>query len=117
MSPSCRWSPPTTRPRSPSPRELIQAKVKSKNAFSGRDALRQLQFATLSLSVFGDGYAKSDSKSTFAPDLIREINPAVLDHVVYSTEQKFHCNFGHLIGYAADVLRLHVERRVRPGCL
>eukprot|EP00796_Vickermania_ingenoplastis_P008715 gene8715-biopygen6064 len=54
----------------PLPQELIDAKVKSKNAFSGRDTLRQLQFATYSLDIFGLPFSAStgdlDTKGLFS---------------------------------------------------
>jgi thimet oligopeptidase len=85
----------------PLPDALIEAKVKSKNAFTGRDSLRQLQFATLSLDIFSAEFSGRKESELDVSKLIREVQPAVLPHVNYPESSHLHCNFGHLTGYAA----------------
>jgi thimet oligopeptidase len=85
------------------PQDLIAAKVASKNAFSGRDSLRQLQFATYSLDIFG---APFSTTATSASDydttaLFRSIQPRILPGVEFSNGTHFECAFGHLTGYGA----------------
>lgn len=86
------------------PVELIQAKVASKNAFSGRDSLRQLQFATYALDIFGHPFS---TDAAAAPDnydttgLFRSIQPRLLPGMEFSNATHFECAFGHLTGYGA----------------
>lgn len=105
------------------PMDLIEAKVRSKNAFTGRDALSQLQFATLSLELFSKDFASQKVETMDPADLFRKIQPKILDKVEFSQENNFHCNFGHLMGYAAtyygymwsEVFALDVFEHIRQA--
>ena len=83
----------------PLPNQLIEAKVASKNAFSGRDSLRQLQFATYSLGIYGLPFAAGSDLDTTS--LFRSIQPKIMAGIAYSETSHFECAFGHLMGYAA----------------
>lgn len=85
------------------PESLIKAKVASQNAFSGRDSLRQLQFATYSLSIFGNPFSTSAKtpEELDAANLFCGIQPRLIPGVQFSNDNHFECAFGHLMGYAA----------------
>lgn len=83
----------------PLPTELIKAKVDSKNAFSGRDTLRQLQFASYSLELFGATFATSSDLNT--TELFHQIEPRLMPGIHYMPSTHFECAFGHLMGYDA----------------
>jgi thimet oligopeptidase len=84
------------------PQALIDAKIASKNAFSGRDSLRQLQFATYALSIFGLPFsAESGSEKLDTTRLFQSIQPKVMPGIEYAKDAHFECAFGHLMGYAA----------------
>ncbi|KAG5476459.1 hypothetical protein LSCM1_04165 [Leishmania martiniquensis] len=83
------------------PRTLIDAKVASKNAFSGRDTLRQLQFATYSLQIFGLPFSTQSRDDLNTTQLFFDIEPRVMPGVSYDHSTHFECAFGHLTGYGA----------------
>lgn len=85
----------------PLPAELIAAKVKSRNAFSGRDSLRQLQFATYSLEIFGLPFSTQERDQLDTTGLFYEIEPRILPGMKYDRESHFEAAFGHLTGYGA----------------
>lgn len=84
----------------PLPQSLIDAKVKSKNAFSGRDTLRQLCFATLSLEVFSVPFSVSP-KPLNTHKLYHDIHKRLLPEVMLPGTEHLECSFGHLMGYDA----------------
>ncbi|CAJ1009472.1 putative Peptidase family M3 [Leishmania naiffi] len=83
------------------PRALIDAKVASKNAFSGRDTLRQLQFATYSLQIFGLPFSTQPHDDLNTAQLFYDIEPRVMPGLSYEHNTHFESAFGHLTGYAA----------------
>lgn len=85
------------------PAELIRSKVASQNAFSGRDALRQLQFATYALDIFGAPFSADikDASEYDTSALFRSIQPKLLSGIQFSDATHFECAFGHLTGYGA----------------
>lgn len=84
------------------PIALIDAKVASKNAFSGRDSLRQLQFATYALAIFDAPFAAGQGPHGLdTTALFRAVQSPILGGVQYSETAHFECAFGHLMGYAA----------------
>lgn len=86
------------------PTDLIEAKVASKNAFSGRDSLRQLTFATYSLAIFGEPFSTVACEAASQLDtnaLFQAIQPRMIPGVKFSETAHFECAFAHLIGYAA----------------
>lgn len=85
----------------PLPMDLIQAKVNSKNAFSGRDSLRQLQFATYSLKIFGLPFSAQKAEALDTTKLFYDIEPRVMPGMNYAHDTHFECAFGHLTGYGA----------------
>ncbi|EPY38045.1 metallo-peptidase, Clan MA(E), Family M3 [Angomonas deanei] len=85
----------------PLPDDLIEAKVKSKNAFSGRDTLRQLQFATYSLDIFGLPFSAQPTEKLDTTRLFYDIEPKVLPGMEYARDTHFEAAFGHLTGYGA----------------
>lgn len=87
--------------KEPLPQELIDAKVNSKSAFSGRDFLRQLQFATYSLKIFGIPFSSQSMDKLDTSSLFREIEPRVMPRIRYENDTHFECAFGHLTGYGA----------------
>ena len=84
------------------PPELINAKVRSKNAFRGRDSLRQLQFASLSLSIFEAKFAENTADKMNSDALFMDLQSAVMPGIVYNANGHMQCNFGHLMGYGAS---------------
>ncbi|KAL7701282.1 thimet oligopeptidase [Lotmaria passim] len=87
--------------KEPLPRSLIDAKVASKNAFSGRDTLRQLQFATYSLCIFGLPFSEQPQEKLNATQLFYDIEPRVMPGLHYEHDTHFESAFGHLTGYGA----------------
>jgi thimet oligopeptidase len=87
----------------PLPESLIQRKVSSQNAFSGRDSLRQLQFAKFSLDVFGCPFSTEarEAHELNTAELFLSIQRQLLPGVCFASETHFECAFGHLISYAA----------------
>ncbi|KAG5476183.1 hypothetical protein LSCM4_05143 [Leishmania orientalis] len=83
------------------PRALIDAKVASKNAFSGRDTLRQLQFAMYSLQIFGLPFSTQSRDQLTTTQLFQGIEPRVMPGVNYDHSTHFESAFGHLTGYGA----------------
>lgn len=80
------------------PAELLKRKLDSKTAFSGHESLRQLQFATLSLQLFGKDMPKEvDADTFFKTDIQQRIMPGV----AVDDEARFTNAFGHLMGYGA----------------
>eukprot|EP00331_Platyophrya_macrostoma_P005686 CAMPEP_0176416932 /NCGR_PEP_ID=MMETSP0127-20121128/6609_1 /TAXON_ID=938130 /ORGANISM="Platyophrya macrostoma, Strain WH" /LENGTH=697 /DNA_ID=CAMNT_0017797039 /DNA_START=33 /DNA_END=2126 /DNA_ORIENTATION=+ len=79
------------------PKELIAAKIASQNAFSGRDSLRQLVFATYALELFGP----SASSTVDTSQVFYDIQDRILPGIQFSRDTHFECAFGHLTGYAA----------------
>jgi thimet oligopeptidase len=103
----------------PLPAALVAAKVAAKNAFSGHDSLRQLQFATLSLQIFGADFATSDDADATA--LFQGIAARVTPGIHFDDASRFTCAFGHLMGYGAayygymwsEVFTIDVFDRIR----
>jgi thimet oligopeptidase len=87
--------------KEPLPRSLIDAKVASKNAFSGRDTLRQLQFATYSLQIFGLPFSEQPNEKLNTTQLFYDIEPRVMPGMNYENDTHFESAFGHLTGYGA----------------
>lgn len=87
--------------KEPLPRALIDAKVASKNAFSGRDTLRQLQFATYSLKIFGLPFSTQPHGELNTTELFYGIEPRVMPGINYEKDTHFESAFGHLTGYGA----------------
>lgn len=88
----------------PLPADLIQAKVASQNAFSGRDSLRQLVFASYALAIFGAPFSTRDVASAEELDttaLFHDIQERILPGIAFSQTSRFECAFAHLMGYAA----------------
>ncbi|EPY37176.1 thimet oligopeptidase [Strigomonas culicis] len=83
------------------PKELIDAKVQSRNAFGGRDSLRQLQFATYSLDIFGVPFSAQPKEKLDTTSLFYQVEPRVLPGITYATNTHFESAFGHLTGYGA----------------
>ncbi|KAH9598685.1 Peptidase M3A/M3B catalytic domain [Trypanosoma melophagium] len=84
------------------PSELAEAKVKSRNAFSGRDALRQLEFATYSLEIFDAPFAKGkDENKLDTTALMNSVRLRINPEIKYESDNHFECGFGHLTGYGA----------------
>lgn len=85
------------------PMDLIRSKVASQNAFSGRDSLRQLQFATYALDIFGAPFSANikEPSEYDTSALFRAIQPKMLPGVSFSDATHFECAFGHLTGYGA----------------
>lgn len=73
----------------------------SKNAFSARDALRQLQFANYSLAIFGLPFSSQQRDALDTAKLFADIEPRVMPGIHYEENTHFECAFGHLTGYAA----------------
>eukprot|EP00744_Colponema_vietnamica_P010475 GILI01014804.1.p1 GENE.GILI01014804.1~~GILI01014804.1.p1 ORF type:complete len:581 (-),score=171.58 GILI01014804.1:53-1672(-) len=84
----------------PLPDELIDAKIASQNAFSGRDSLRQLQFAQFSLQLFNTEFNKEGS-TLDTTQLYRDIQAKTIKGLKGSDNGHFECAFGHLMGYGA----------------
>eukprot|EP00672_Neobodo_designis_P015733 CAMPEP_0174832010 /NCGR_PEP_ID=MMETSP1114-20130205/3427_1 /TAXON_ID=312471 /ORGANISM="Neobodo designis, Strain CCAP 1951/1" /LENGTH=709 /DNA_ID=CAMNT_0016065859 /DNA_START=58 /DNA_END=2187 /DNA_ORIENTATION=+ len=82
----------------PLPKELIDQKIASKNAFRGHDSLRQLCFATLSLQLFGKELPDGVTPDAF---FTQQVQPRILSGVAFDSESRFTSSFGHLMGYAA----------------
>ncbi|KEG10282.1 putative thimet oligopeptidase, putative,metallo-peptidase, clan MA(E), family M3 [Trypanosoma grayi] len=84
------------------PSKLAEAKVKSRNAFSGRDALRQLEFATYSLEIFGAPFANAKDPSNLdTTKLMIDIRTRITPEIKCESGTHFECGFGHLTGYGA----------------
>lgn len=87
--------------KQPLPKDLIEAKVNSKNAFSGRDNLRQMQFATYSLDIFGLPFSAQPTSKLDTTKLFYDIEPRILPGLNYDHETHFEAAFGHLVGYSS----------------
>ncbi|RNE96407.1 metallo-peptidase, Clan MA(E), Family M3, partial [Trypanosoma conorhini] len=84
------------------PSSLVEAKVKSRNAFSGRDSLRQLEFATYSLEIFAAPFAGGkDTNKLDTTGLMRDIRSRINPYIKYGDDTHFECSFGHLTSYGA----------------
>ncbi|KAG5501920.1 hypothetical protein JKF63_04190 [Porcisia hertigi] len=83
------------------PRPLIDAKLASKNTFSGRDTLRQLQFATYSLGIFGLPFSTQPQDNLNTTQLFYDVESRVMPGVNYEHDTHFESAFGHLTGYGA----------------
>ncbi|GET89519.1 metallo-peptidase, clan MA(E), Family M3 [Leishmania tarentolae] len=83
------------------PRALIDAKVASKNAFSGQDTLRQMIFATYSLQIFGLPFSAKPSDGLDAAQLFYDVQRHVMPGVNYEQDTHFESSFSHLMGYGA----------------
>lgn len=80
------------------PHELISAKVHSQNAFSGRDMLRQLHYATFSLHLFDDAFAGAGDAAEPAT-LLYMLAPAIVPGIEFNPSGHSECSFSHLGGY------------------
>jgi thimet oligopeptidase len=80
------------------PEGLMNQKVASKTAFSGYESLRQLQFATLSLQLFGEPLQNGVAPDEF---FTNQIQPRIMPGIAYDSASRFTSSFGHLMGYAA----------------
>ncbi|CBH12027.1 metallo-peptidase, Clan MA(E) Family M3,putative [Trypanosoma brucei gambiense DAL972] len=84
------------------PTELVESKVNTRNTFSGRDSLRQLEFASYSLELFSAPFARvKDIKEMDTSGLMADIRSRINPHIKYDDETHFECSFGHLTGYGA----------------
>ena len=88
--------------------ELIDSKIRSKNAFSGRDNLRQLQLATYSIDLYSRDFAVDQTSGEARPpealdttQRLQAMLPTVMRGIAYSPNSRFQCSFGHLMGYGA----------------
>lgn len=84
----------------PLPDALIDAKIASQNAFSGRDSLRQLQFARYSLEIFDEAF-NAEGSDLDTTKLYRAIQDKTIKGIKSSDAGHFQCAFGHLMGYGA----------------
>ncbi|RNE96818.1 metallo-peptidase, Clan MA(E), Family M3 [Trypanosoma rangeli] len=84
------------------PSGLAEAKVKSRNVFSGRDSLRQLEFATYSLEIFSASFAGGkDTNKLDTTELIKNVRSRINPDIKYADDTHFECSFGHLTSYGA----------------
>lgn len=86
----------------PMDKDLLRAKLKAKNFFSGRDNLRQLTFATYSLEIFGKDFASQPKEQLDTTALFDGIRKRILPDLEYDQEGRFELSFGHLNGYGAS---------------
>lgn len=84
----------------PLPQKLVDAKVASQNAFSGRDTLRQLHLATYSLDLFSAPFSVS-SQPLNTHKLFLDLYDRLLPEVEVPKTNHMECAFGHLMGYDA----------------
>jgi thimet oligopeptidase len=86
----------------PLPDDLIAKKIESKRAFSGRDGLRQLTFATTALTLFNDKMGAVEAASQIDTSAaIAAIDARIMTSVTRNPDSHFQCSFGHLLGYGA----------------
>lgn len=85
----------------PLPEELIDAKLKSRNFFSGRDNLRQLTFASYALEIFSAEFADQKREDLDTTALFDKIRKRVIPDLDYDEEGRFEAAFGHLNGYSS----------------
>lgn len=83
------------------PNDLIEAKVRSQNAFGARDALRQLQFASYSLAIYGVPFSQQPMNELDTTKLFYDTACRVMPHVHFPRDTHMECAFGHLTGYGA----------------
>lgn len=77
------------------PRDLMESKIRAKNAFSGFDNLRQLTFASLALNLFEKESVEDVQKEQ------REIRESLNPHLLFDDRDHFTSSFGHLTDYGA----------------
>jgi thimet oligopeptidase len=82
----------------PLPDALIEKKIESKRAFSGRDGLRQMVFATQSLAYFGAAVGSIPASAQDTTKVVHEIEQRVLVGIRTNPNGHFQCSFGHLLG-------------------
>ena len=87
----------------PMPAQLLQGKIAAKNVFSGRDNLRQMQFASYSLELFSPTFAAQlAADTTDTTRFFNALRPRVLPGLDYDESGHFECAFEHLLGYGAS---------------
>jgi len=79
----------------PMPDTLIDSIMSLKNVCTGLATQRQLQFAKLSLDLFGPG----DQKDPY--QIAKQINETIDSHFIFDDENHMYASFGHLAGYGA----------------
>jgi thimet oligopeptidase len=85
----------------PLPDALIDSKIESKRAFSGRDGLRQMSFAAASLTFFGPDVGRTPTDQMDTTKIQQGIEERILVGMRSNPDGHFQCSFGHLMGYAA----------------
>eukprot|EP00756_Hemistasia_phaeocysticola_P053946 Hpha_TRINITY_DN29894_c0_g1::TRINITY_DN29894_c0_g1_i1::g.2895::m.2895/K01392/THOP1; thimet oligopeptidase len=87
--------------KEPLPQELIDAKVNSKIAFTGRDSIRQLHFATYALDLFSPSFGATPEDKMDSTGIFVEMQKRLMPHVIFNEATTFQCSFAHLMGYGA----------------
>ncbi|CCW61791.1 unnamed protein product [Phytomonas sp. EM1] len=83
------------------PKELIEVKIRSKNSFIGYDMLRQLCFASYSLSIFGIPFSTQPIDRLNTSELFYATRSRIAPGVSDVGDTHFENSFGHLLGYGA----------------
>ena len=89
------------RTKEPLPDALIQAKIDARNFFAGRDTLRQIIFATLSLRLYNAQFAAQDVSMMQPEKEMKKLTEELLPGIETLPNSHFTCSFGHLEGYGA----------------
>ena len=79
------------------PDDLVERMIAAKNLNSGVNALQQVYYAILDLTLH-DGYSPDDNRST--TDIVRDLQNEITLYP-YQEDTHFQASFGHLYGYAA----------------
>ena len=79
------------------PDDLVERMIAAKNLNSGVNALQQVYYAILDLTLH-DGYFPDDNRST--TDIVRNLQNEITLYP-YQEDTHFQASFGHLYGYAA----------------
>ena len=79
------------------PDDLVEKMIAAKNLNSGVNALQQVYYAILDLTLH-DGYSPDDDRST--TDIVRDLQNEITLYP-YQDDTHFQAAFGHLYGYAA----------------
>ena len=79
------------------PDDLVERMIAAKNLNSGVNALQQVYYAILDLTLH-DGYSPDDDRST--TDIVRDLQNEITLYP-YQDDTHFQAAFGHLYGYAA----------------
>eukprot|EP00760_Papus_ankaliazontas_P020334 PhM_4_TR18418/c0_g1_i1/m.24700/K01392/THOP1; thimet oligopeptidase len=86
----------------PLPEALIDAKIKAKTFFSGRDTLRQVNFALLSLELYSAMFAAREPEKMNSDAVVERLAAEMVPNLIPLKDTHFQCNFGHLTGYGAS---------------